>query len=93
MSSATLSIKVGATFRCFGESRLHLGNDGVRRFHGLSDGHHASWMSHVLYIAQYDQLVEFTQYPLRGFAFDRSESFVGRVGAVVIARAMNELAR
>jgi len=27
----------------------------------FSDGHHASWMSHVLYIAQYDQLVECTQ--------------------------------
>ena len=31
--------------------------------------------------------------PLRGFGNDRSESFVGRVGAIVIARAMNELAR
>ena len=30
---------------------------------------------------------------LRGFGNDRSESFVGRVDAIVIARAMNELAR
>ena len=59
----------------------------------MPPGCHIACVGQNMYIAQYDQLVEFTQYPLRGFAFDRSESFVGRVGAVVIARAMNELAR